>query len=403
MAPARQVAAAVLMASAMTASLAVPAQAAPEKTVQPALNANPTNRAGRIQGLESGKNGLKAHRLSDVLSDLNRKTRKPAQCPHYVPGPPSGPVPSPAIPLHPNKGFCWDGPDTQTSKWRPQGLTHGSSGWLASWYTTKGKHQSRITLVNNSHTKYRHIALVDPGRQPHANFKPVNTHAGGIAQVGHYLYVADSGHGLRVFDLNHIWKADGGKRDDEYTLKNGKIHAAGYAYVLPQIGSYTAVREPNKYESCDKDKNPYFSSISYDENHKRLVSGEFCNKPKGGDKGKNGRLSLWQLGKDGQLGKRGETVHPKRWFITTLDSMQGVAVHGDTALATYSKGPDERGRWVPMKLAGKGNGNALHAGRSYKTAGAGPEDVTYVDNRYWTLTEYPKQRWVFPNDADQAG
>ena len=110
MVPARQVAAAVFMASAMTAALAAPAQAASAKLAQPALKAHLTGQKKRIQELESGKNGLKKYTPSDVLGDLNHKTRKPARCPKYVLGPPTGaPVPPPEIPLHPSKGFCWNG------------------------------------------------------------------------------------------------------------------------------------------------------------------------------------------------------------------------------------------------------------------------------------------------------
>ena len=289
--------------------------------------------------------------------------------------------------------------------------------WHSREDTKKNPGQSRITLVNNSRTEYRHIVLVDPGSKPHANFKRVSSHVGGIAQVGHYLYVADSGRGLRVFDLNHIWKTDDTKQDDNYTLKNGKFHAAGYSYALPQIGSYQSPQEVKTSDSCRKDKNPHFSSVSYDEKSNQLVTGEYCNefKNKSGEKVRhhNGRLSLWKLGTGRDrdlLGEPGKTVHPRSWYITPLDRMQGVAVHGDTALATESNGSHRRGRWVPLKLKGNGcdehaskdKGCVLHAGRSYKTAGAGPEDVTYVNGRYWTVTEHRKQRWVFPNDADQT-
>jgi hypothetical protein len=55
----------------------------------------------------------------------------------------------------------------------------------------------------------------------------VAAHAGGIAWVGRYLYVADSGKGVRVFDLDHVWKADSGPHDNRYTRTNGPVHDAG--------------------------------------------------------------------------------------------------------------------------------------------------------------------------------
>lgn len=84
-----------------------------------------------------------------------------------------------------------------------------------------------------------------------------------------------------------------------------------------------------------------------------------------------------------------------------------MAAHGDTIVATESHG-QHKGYRAPMNLMGKGcqaGGRAkectLHAGHKYKTAGAGPEDVTYVNGPYWTLTEYPRHRWVFPNSVRQ--
>lgn len=298
---------------------------------------------------------------------------------------------------YPSKGFCWDKADTATSKWTPQGLTTGTAGghqaWTVSWHD-RGNDQARVTFVDGAHRKYRHVVLADPGKKSDADFKPVAAHAGGIAWVGHYLYVADSGKGVRVFDLNHIWKADGGPRDNRYTLTNGRVHAAGYEYVLPQVGSYTAPDPPSA--ACQPGRNPFFSSISYDRTSHRLVSGEYCD-----DQGR-GRLVRWPLAAGGLLDNADhETVQSAEWYFTEQKYMQGAATRGDEAVSTSSHGASALGTWHPMDLSGKHDGQTLHGKNDHPTAAPGPEDITFTGGHFWTLTEHPDERFVFPDDAHQ--
>src|SRR5699024_6945236 len=139
--------------------------------------------------------------------------------------------------------------------------------------------------------------------------------------VGDYLYVADSGKGVRVFDLNHIWKANGGKADGKYYMKDGEIHASGYGYVLPQVGSYTAKTKPTG--PCKKAQNPYFSSVSADLGAQRLVSGEYC-----GESG-SGRVVTWPLVSKGEnkglLKQSDSTVRSTKTYSSGLNHMQGIA------------------------------------------------------------------------------
>lgn len=56
----------------------------------------------------------------------------------------------------------------------------------------------------------------------------VPIHAGGIAWAGRFLYVADTGNGLRVFNLNRVLRVRDGDLDD----------TGNYRYLVPQIGHY---------------------------------------------------------------------------------------------------------------------------------------------------------------------
>jgi 5-methylphenazine-1-carboxylate 1-monooxygenase len=125
---------------------------------------------------------------------------------------------------HPNAvaAFCWESGDNSTTDWYPQGITtsadantdgqyEGKTVILASWYYSgsgdnKGVRTSFADYGNPSALRYRHVLLVEPYKDAtgNANFRAVPVHAGGIVWYGHYLYVADTRGGFRVFDTRHI-------------------------------------------------------------------------------------------------------------------------------------------------------------------------------------------------------
>ncbi len=160
-------------------------------------------------------------------------------------------------------GFTFDSTDNGDCANYPQGITSsrdavgtanggnydGHQLILVSWYTTDGcggaQSRSRITLVDWDATypnKYRKVLLVEPtGTAAAPNFKDIPIHAGGVSWYGDYLYVADTGHGMRVFDMRKILNTDtGGTSDQIGRQADGTYYAHNYAYVLPQIGTVTA-------------------------------------------------------------------------------------------------------------------------------------------------------------------
>jgi hypothetical protein len=160
-------------------------------------------------------------------------------------------------------GFKFDSTDNGDCANYPQGITStrdavgtansgnydGHQLILVSWYTKDGcdgaQTRSRITLVDWDATypnKYRKVLLVEPtGTAATPNFKDIPIHAGGVSWYGDYLYVADTGHGLRVFDMRKILKTDtGGTADQIGRQSSGVYYAHNYAYVLPQVGTITS-------------------------------------------------------------------------------------------------------------------------------------------------------------------
>jgi len=160
-------------------------------------------------------------------------------------------------------GFRFDSTDNMDCTNYPQGITSsrdavgtadngrydGRQLILVSWYTNDGclftETRSRITLVDWDAAypnKYRKILLVEPtGTTTAPSFKDVRIHAGGVSWYGHYLYVADTSRGMRVFDMRKILRTNpGGTSSQIGRQPDGTYYAHNYSYVLPQVGTVTA-------------------------------------------------------------------------------------------------------------------------------------------------------------------
>jgi hypothetical protein len=187
-------------------------------------------------------------------------------------------------------GFRFDSGDNSDCANFPQGITtsrdavgttnsgnyDGHQLVLVSWYTENGcggaQARSRITLVDWDATypnDYRKILLVQPtGTAAAPDFEDIPIHAGGVSWYGDYLYVADTGHGMRVFDMRKILKTDTGGTADQIGRQSGTVYYAhNYAYVLPQIGTITS--------NTTSGTNLSWSSISLDRVSKSIVMAEY--------------------------------------------------------------------------------------------------------------------------------
>ena len=93
-------------------------------------------------------------------------------------------------------------------------------------------------------------------------------HAGGIAWYGEWLYVVDTSHGIRVFDLGQIWQVEDG---DDVGKKGGKYSAAGYLYVLPQIRYVDVDCGGVSESSLESQLSPHHRSDHGSQNHGRAA------------------------------------------------------------------------------------------------------------------------------------
>jgi hypothetical protein len=195
-------------------------------------------------------------------------------------------------------GFRWDSGDNNDPAVAPQGIATsrdavgtanngryaGRQLIAASFYNNSPK-SSRINLVDwdsKYPNEYRRILLVEPtGTKAAPSYKDVTVHAGGIAWYGNYLYLADTGSGMRVFDMSKIIKTYSGG-DKSLIGKHGShFYAHNYAYALPQVGKITSHVASGTTKLT-------WSSVSLDRPKKSIVMTEYkcpttvtCKYPKG--------------------------------------------------------------------------------------------------------------------------
>jgi 5-methylphenazine-1-carboxylate 1-monooxygenase len=301
---------------------------------------------------------------------------------------------------HPNAvaAFCWQSGDNSTTEWYPQGITssadagadgkyEGKTVVLTSWYyngggDNKGVRVSFVDFANPSAPLYRHVLLVEPymdgARRP--NFRAVSVHAGGVFWYGHYLYVADTWGGLRVFDTRHIWKVSTGDKSKIGRQPDGSYHAHDYAYALPQAltfaasttGGYPALR---------------YSAVSLD----RTSSPQSVIVPEYDADGTSTRVVRYPIDEQTLLLRPSDDgyVHGNEAYQVNIRSMQGATAIAEKFYVSSSRGASTQGAVYTFT---KTNGPTEHP----RALPPGPEDFSYWQSKdqLWTLAEHPNKRSV---------
>lgn len=331
---------------------------------------------------------LPAAPLADVLMDLNR----PATTVTNVPGNPAGV----------SQAFGWNSGDQNVAYWIPQGLTgsadasdsglvEGREVVLASWYysaaadpNTSGEKGVRVSLAdvtNPASVAYRHLLLVEPfmdGTRP--DFRAVVIHAGGMAWHGDLLYVADTVHGFRVFDLSRVLRVATGAQTIGYDEAQSAYYAANYKYVIPQVGHYERLG----------DCTPRFSFVALDRSTTppSLVSGEYSASSI------TGRLFTWPLTETGHL--TAELSFPSQAHFAMQSHLQGGVSKDGTFWLSSSEPP-----------AGAGDLYVTAEATTTQVFGwiDAPEDLMLdlPRNKLWSLSEGDGERFVFAVSPPPGG
>jgi hypothetical protein len=289
-------------------------------------------------------------------------------------------------------GYRWAPGDDAVKTWYPQGITTSADAtddgkWganriqLVSWYGKGARAAAgvRISFVQAnrlSGARYRHVLLVEPYRHPDGtpDFRAVKIHAGGIAWYGSYLYVADTNHGLRVFDVRRMLRTTSSAKGVVGAAGGGKYAAAAYKYVLPQVSAYQ--------QSAGGDLVFSFVSVDRGSSPQSLVTGEYR-------KGKpGGRLVRWPLDPPSDRLAGGADVHANGAYVMPQTNVQGALSAAGRLFLSASAGA-------------KGNGTLTsdvpgQPSRAYAW-GYGAEDLTYspLSGRIYSLTEHPGRRAVY--------
>ncbi|WP_433477296.1 hypothetical protein ACQPZP_09705 [Spirillospora sp. CA-142024] len=385
---------AVLAAGASLAALvaAVPgaAPAAQAKTAAAPLNARDfdlrrgADRSGPLRALASrlGRSSVNGLLSSSGQNRMGRGCGKAA-----------------AVPAH-SLVYCFNKKDTATHSWVPQGVTTVSDAvagerWagggrpiIVSWHNG-GK--VRLTFVNPGRRTYAHVLLVAPVmRNGHADYTDIGIHAGGIAWYGDKLYVADTRHGVREFDMRQIYDlarsgAGSTHHADRVGLHGGKYYGHGHRYVMAQTSSWEFAH--GRVGGTCRGSGPLrMSWVAVDRTTRPhvLIAGEYCrpNWPRG-------RVITWPLA----ALSGGGTAHPNGGAWLPADRIQGGVRTHDRWWFTQGRG-GRRGHLLATRYTHRGWSRVKH-----RTISHGPEDLSCYRGRHrvFTLAEWPGKRalWAF--------
>ncbi|MGZ3423344.1 MAG: hypothetical protein ACXWUG_05230 [Polyangiales bacterium] len=327
---------------------------------------------------------LKTVPIATVLGDLNRTTTV------------IGSTKLPGVPGF-LRGFAWDTDDEGKAWWIPQGLTGspdandagmvaGKKVVIATWYYDLAKQPGatsekgiRISIVDvtSGTPKYRHVLLVEPVmKSGRADFAPIVIHAGGAAWVGDRLWVADTGRGLRGFDLSQMLEVASDKEVVGWDAASSKYEGGLYSYVLPQTEAW------NDGSPC----NPVFSFVALDRTSTppALVTGEYSATAITG--------KLLRFPVDPKTGALDPIAYAASAYVMGQRQVQGGVTHAGVFYLSSS--------------APAAGGGVLYTARVGKTTVSNtwvdaPEDLMFdtVANQLWGLSEAEGARYVFAVDA----
>lgn len=308
--------------------------------------------------------------VDTVLRDVNRPISSAAGSPALAP-----------MASYVNGSFGWNPGDNAVSYWIPQGITGSADASttgtvagirtdLVSWYSNNGL-GVRVSFVNLDADAYRHVLLVRPTGG--TGWERVKIHAGGIAWFGHYLYVADTFHGLRVFDTDRMLR-----------VKKAQLNGTGgYKYLLPQVGRYDNVGKGLRYSWVSIDRHALPPGVQGPPRPPELMAGKY---------GAKNRTAMvrWRLNEQTGFISGATAVGG---FTSPVNRVQGGMTLKGSVLGSSSRGAG--GLWV-------GKPNKKSKRYPWSTS---PEDLYYqaYTNEVISLTEKHGERTVFGVKASRYG
>ncbi len=339
-------------------------------------------------------------------------------------------------PVTTSTAWCWSSAysDDTTAHWYPQGLSttgtaDGSDGAISgdrviavSWHYAlvgnetsagcKTKNVVKVTFIDRDTGKYRHVLLVEPTSTGAgaSDFDFVTGHGGGIAWYSHYLYVTDTTHGIRVFDLDKMARVDDyGSSVTTVGMHGGRSSACGYPYVLPEVHRYFQSGTPTSCDGTSIDPaHLCFSWLSLDKTGGtpyKLVTGEWYGSVNGARIVRYGLNPASSASSPGLLTTSGgASVVQDAWTADRYDGLQGGMTWTDSSGVLnfdLHKGCGTSPGVFSHTWVGDTRATTTCASGGNWAAGT-PQALSYwpvlgtthVDE-LWGLTEQPGQRTVF--------
>ncbi len=326
---------------------------------------------------------------------------------------------------YPKKGFLWMGEDWTTLNAQPQGISRhqtdeGNRMLAISWYNLAHKIEykndiCRVSLILNEGSRYKYINVVPTiltEDQGDIKAEVIRSHAGGLAILGNYLFLADSdlGHtddeatgkkgGIRVFDLTEIYPLNNvvGNIATKFSKDGTKVSVGvtefiggtmDSPFILPEICHYEMsmpLTNPSvtKYTSFD------FTSIDYtDIDHPKLLTGNFSRSGSPYPINKPEQACLWGLTK---VDNGYEITSFEESINTHLENNQGIIKYRDKLIISDSWANKNTTRSIQVgNIVNENDNKVLNKNSIFKAEWAvGTEDLSYdVDsNEMWGLTEF---------------
>ena len=293
----------------------------------------------------------------------------------------------PVVPLllgrRAERAWSWDWEDQWTREWWPQGITWAGERLLVSWYAKSGG--SRVSVVDLEAGRYAHVTLLSPAGEP------LKIHAGGLAWVDGWLYVAATARGFWTLHESDLAAGPAVEEVAQQPSRN-----PGTAWRARAVHRPAAPDDgpPLRWSFLDAHQSPGLADPSMVEvraqratKSTHLYAGEY-------GRGKN-TTRLWRLPMlDGQ--PRGD-IEP---LGTGPKGMQGLTATDDGLLVSTSHGPWTRGSL--HTLDGRASGSAVgevaqqpsrNPARSALPIGV--EDLTRGPaGHLWTAAEHPGRRAI---------
>ncbi|MFI5976208.1 hypothetical protein [Streptomyces sp. NPDC051452] len=328
-------------------------------------------------------------------------------------------------------GFAWDSGDQTVDYWIPQGVTTSADAYgnglypaggtkrvvLVSWYfesdpdgngtdeyaLDKGLRLTFVDYTTSTKPTYRHVLLVEPVTTDAGgySFNPIRKHAGGIMWYGNLLYVVDTYKGLRVFDLNTLFKVATAEVDVCGLHTDGLYYGYGYQYVLPQSYAYDNAGTYLRYTAVGLDRTSTPDSLVVSEYSKSgavdYTDGTFNGTGPGTTTPK---VVRWNLD---YTNRQLASLTASEAVTVAQEKIQGVVSCNSKHYLAASDGPSTKGS---LRTFTSGASTAttvcdLAVGcedLSFHSSGA--SGWAYSESVIWNLSEYVGKRYVYAVHAD---